>query len=79
MVGDLACAGRRGDEEPNIAFTAIAVINTLAISTGGRSREIALMRLAGATALGLVATVVPVVPARIVLRRNSAEEINGRQ
>jgi putative ABC transport system permease protein len=118
-----------------IAFTAIAVINTLAMSTGGRSREIALMRLAGATrrqvlrilrwelalivgvatalgtgagwltltgfsrgmagsatpsivpgtyalilagatALGLVATV---VPARIVLRRNPAEDINGRQ
>jgi putative ABC transport system permease protein len=32
-----------------IAFTAIAVINTLAMSTHGRSREIALMRLAGAT------------------------------
>jgi putative ABC transport system permease protein len=118
-----------------IAFTAIAVINTLAMSTGGRSREIALMRLAGttrrqvlrtlrwelaliaavatalgtgaawltltgfsrgmvdsgapsilpgtyililagATALGLVATE---VPARIALRRNPAEDINGTQ
>jgi hypothetical protein len=52
-----------------IAFTEIAVINILAMSTGGRSREIALMR-------GLVAAV---VPARIVLRRNPPEEINGRQ
>lgn len=32
-----------------IAFTAIAVINTLAMSTHGRSREFALMRLAGST------------------------------
>jgi putative ABC transport system permease protein len=32
-----------------IVFTAIAVINTLAMSTQGRSREIALLRLAGAT------------------------------
>lgn len=118
-----------------IAFTAIAVINTLAMAIGGRAREIALMRLvgttrqqvlrtlrwelvlivavatvlgtgaawltlsgfssgmvgsatpgvvpgtyvlvlAGAIALGLVATV---VPARIVLRRNPAEDIDGRQ
>jgi putative ABC transport system permease protein len=32
-----------------IAFTGIAVINTLAMATGDRSREIALMRLIGAT------------------------------
>ena len=118
-----------------IVFTAIAVINTLAMSTHGRSRELALMRLAGTTrrqaqhillselalvvavamalgtgaawmalsgfsggmtgssvpvivpgtyalivagaiALGLVATA---VPARFVLRRNPAEEINARR
>jgi putative ABC transport system permease protein len=118
-----------------IAFTGIAVINTLAMATGDRTREIALMRLigatrrqvlrtlrwelalvvgaatvlgsgtawltlarfstgmtgsgtpgvaprtyalilAGATALGLVATM---IPARIVLRRNPAEDINARQ
>lgn len=118
-----------------IAFTGIAVINTLAMATGDRSREIALMRLvgttrrqvlrtlrwelavavgaatvlgscaaaltlarfsagmtgsgtpsvvpvtyalilAGATALGLVATM---IPARMVLRRNPAEDISARQ
>ncbi|WP_255948326.1 ABC transporter permease [Streptomyces odontomachi] len=118
-----------------IAFTAIAIINTLAMATGGRSREIALMRLVGSTrrqvlrtlrwevalmlvvatvlgtgaawltlsgfsvgmvgsaspgivpgsyllvlvgaiALGMVGTV---VPARFVMRRNPAEDINGRQ
>lgn len=117
-----------------IAFTAIAVINTLVMSTQDRSREIALIRLAGATrrqarrvllwelalivavaaalgtgaawltlngfsrgmagsgapgispgayalilagatALGLVATV---LPARLVMRRNPAVEINVR-
>lgn len=116
-----------------IAFASIAVINTLAMVIGDRSREIALLRLAGATrrqvlrtlrlelaliagvaavlgtgaamltltgfstgmlgsrtpgiaggtyalilagaiALGLVATA---VPARLVLRRNPAMEING--
>jgi putative ABC transport system permease protein len=118
-----------------IAFASIAVINTLAMVIGDRSREIALMRLvgttrrqvlrtlrlelaliagvavvlgtgaamltltgfstgmlgsrtpciaggtyalilAGAIALGLVATA---VPARMVLRRNPAMEINGRR
>lgn len=32
-----------------IAFTAIAVVNTLAMSTAGRAREFALLRLAGTT------------------------------
>ncbi|GAA3581489.1 FtsX-like permease family protein [Nonomuraea rosea] len=32
-----------------IAFTAIAVVNTLAMATSGRSRELAVLRLAGAT------------------------------
>ncbi|HEY7265836.1 MAG TPA: FtsX-like permease family protein [Trebonia sp.] len=118
-----------------IAFASIAVINTLAMVIGDRSREIALMRLigttrrqvlrtlhlelaliagvaavlgtgaalltltgfstgmlgsgtpdiaggtyalilAGATVLGLLATA---VPARMVLRRNPAMEINGRR
>ncbi|HXT93876.1 MAG TPA: FtsX-like permease family protein [Trebonia sp.] len=118
-----------------IVFTAIAVINTLAMSTHGRSRELALLRLAGTTrrqaqrillselalivavatalgtgaawmaltgfsggmtgsgmpvivpgtyalivagaiSLGLVATA---IPARLVLRRNPAEEISARR
>ncbi|WP_192809192.1 ABC transporter permease [Actinomadura montaniterrae] len=32
-----------------IAFTAIAVVNTLAMSTAGRARELAVLRLSGAT------------------------------
>lgn len=32
-----------------IAFTAIAVVNTLAMATAGRSREFALLRLVGTT------------------------------
>ncbi len=116
-----------------IGFTAIAVINTLAVATGDRSRELALMRLVGTTrrqvlrtlrcelglavlvaaALGTAAawltlssfsagivgsrtpTVVPWIyglvvagaialgligtelPARMVLRRNPAEEVSG--
>ncbi|TDD44374.1 ABC transporter permease [Nonomuraea terrae] len=32
-----------------IAFTAIAVVNTLAMATSGRARELAVLRLAGAT------------------------------
>jgi putative ABC transport system permease protein len=118
-----------------IAFTAIAVVNTLAMAIVDRIREFALMRLIGTTkrqvldtlhwelavivlvatvlgsgaalltlsgfstgmvgnstpsiafgtyalilvgaiVLGLVATV---LPARVVLRRNPAEDINGRQ
>jgi putative ABC transport system permease protein len=41
-----------------LGFTAIAVINTLAISIADRSRELSLMRLAGATASQVVRTLV---------------------
>lgn len=54
--GAVLLAQRQAGDEANlvvmgmiIAFTAIAVINTLAMSISGRSREIALLRLAGTT------------------------------
>ncbi|MFI6346397.1 FtsX-like permease family protein [Streptomyces sp. NPDC050560] len=141
-LGELQASARKTNNDANlmfmgliIAFTSIAVINTLATATGGRTREIALMRLVGTTrrqvlrtlrwevvlmllvaavlgtgaawltlsgfSLGMVGSASPgvtpgtyflvllgavllglvgsVIPARLVLRRNPAEDINGRQ
>ncbi|GAA2206023.1 FtsX-like permease family protein [Nonomuraea monospora] len=58
LPGATAATATAGSADPQvalvalgliIAFTAIAVVNTLAMATSGRARELAVLRLAGAT------------------------------